>query len=307
MGHIRTSRYSPNKEKHRRVILQPADVQMLDIVYQYPAIDTNHLTLLCICKNYLATRRKARRLVDNGLLLRAPAQHIAHWKEGLNQPASHFISTAGARKLEEHMGYTVPKSNYDKLVNEKVNYLHEKHVADFHVRMTVGCKARLITYVPRKLFIQGAVSKEYQEKYPFKTNTKNHNWELCRFNLGNRQYLQPDDIFAIVRDKVYLFFLEVDQDTVPNTSTDTHRKTIQRMFERYIRVEREGIHTKTYGADNMRVLILAESDSHIANLIKLVKDAPEIFLFGTIDKIKAKSNILDVQFLTNKGKLRMLV
>jgi hypothetical protein len=65
--------------------------------------------------------------------------------------------------------------------------------------MTIGCKAKGIMCVPRKPFIQGAVSKEYQEKYPFKTNTKNHNWELARINLGTPdkpRYLQPDDICA---------------------------------------------------------------------------------------------------------------
>lgn len=305
MGRIRTSRYSPNKEKHKRVILQPADVQMLDIVYQYPAIDTQQLTLLCICKNYLATRRKARRLVDNGLLLRAPTQHIAHWKEGMTQPASHFISTAGASKLEEHMGYIVPKSDYDKLVNEKVNYLHEKNIADIHVRMTAGAKKKLITYVPRKLFIQGAVSKEYQEKYPFRTNTKNHNWELCRFNLGNKQYLQPDDVFAIVQDKVKGFFLEIDQNTLPNVSVNK-RKTIKGMFDKYIKVFRERIFEKTYKVDNMRVLFITKGDAHIEQLMKLVKDAPEIFYFSSFDRIRKASNILDVQFLTNKGELRTL-
>jgi hypothetical protein len=305
MGRIRTSRYLPNKEKHTRVVLQPADIEMLDVVYQYPAIDTNHLTLLSICPDYLATRRKARRLVDGGLLLRAPTQHIAHWKEGMNQPASHFISTAGLSELREHLGYIGTKSDYDKLVNEKVNYLHEKNIADFHVRMTTGAKKKLITYVPRKLFIQGAVSREYQEKYPFKTNTKNSNWELCRFNLGNKQYLQPDDLFALVTDKVKLFFIEVDQNTEPNVSKEK-RKTIKGMFEKYLKVFRERIF-EIYKTDNMRVLVITKGEAHIQQLMKPVQDAEEIFDFATFDKIRKASNILDVQFLTNKGELKTLV
>jgi Replication-relaxation len=171
--------------------------------------------------------------------------------------------------------YIFPTSDYERIAEERVNYSHERNVADFHVRMTVGAKKTNIPYIPRKTFIQWQVSREYQDKYPFKTNTKHHNWELCRFNLGNKQYLQPDDLSALVQDRVNLFFLEIDQNTVPNVSKDK-RRTIQAMFEKYIRIYREGIFERTYKVDNMRVLFITKSDAHVEHLRKLVKDAHEM-------------------------------
>jgi hypothetical protein len=305
MGKIRTSRYLPNPaKKNSDVEITQRDVEIFDIVYQYPAISLQHLGLLF--GNYNTTRIRVRKLLDAGYLLRSHAQHVAYWKAGINESAVHFISSRATLPLKKHRGYIFPKSDYERLAQEKVNYSHERNVADFHVRMTIGAKKKNIPYIPRKTFIQGQVSKEYQDKYPFKTNTKNHNWELCRFNLGNKQYLQPDDLFALAQDKVKLFFLEIDQNTVPNVSKDK-RKTIQGMFERYIRVYRDRIFEKTYKVDNMRVLFVTESDAHVEYLRKLVKDAHEIFYFVTFDKIHRASNILDIQFLTNKGELRTLI
>jgi hypothetical protein len=307
MGKVRTSHYLPNKTRNQKVVIQPEDVEMLDIVYQYPAINTKHLTLL-IGGTYKRISNRARRLVNNGMLLRSHAQHVAYWKEGVNEPASHFMSSLAKQVLAKERGYMFPKSNYDRIAEEKVNYSHERNLADIHVRLTLGAKAKGIVYVPRKPFVEGAVSKEALLKYPFKTNTKTHNWELCRLNLGTPgkpRYLQPDEVCALVPDKVRLLFWEVDQNTIPNTSPDS-KKTIQRMFENYVEVFKRGLF-QIYKSDNMRVIFVTTSDNHIRWLMRLVADAPAIFYFSTLDKIKEKSNILEVQFLTNKGELRTLV
>lgn len=261
-------------------MIQPEDVEMLDTVYQYPAINTKHPALLF--GKYRPTMQRARRLLNAGLLLRCHAQHVAFWKQGVNEPAVHFISTLGAHVLEEHKGYIFPKSDYDRIANERVNYSHERNVADFHVRMTIGAKTKATPYVPRKLFIRGAMPEKLNE-VPFKTNTKNHNWELARIKVGN-VHLQPDDMFVLVTDKVRMFFLEIDQNTVPNMPRDK-RKTIQEMFEKYIQVFKQGLY-KQYKVDNFMVLFITKSDAHISYLVKLVKDAPIFFTSRRLTKSK---------------------
>jgi hypothetical protein len=118
MGKIRTSRYLPNPAKNNTdVAITPRDVEICDIVYQYPAISLQHLGLLF--GNYNTIRIRVRKLVDAGYLLRSHAQHVAYWKAGINESATHFISSKGTRVLEEHRGYIFPKSDYERIAEER--------------------------------------------------------------------------------------------------------------------------------------------------------------------------------------------
>jgi hypothetical protein len=122
--------------------------------------------------------------------------------------------------------------------------------------------------------------------------------------------LIPDDVFALVAGKTHLFLLEVDRDTEDNEHQNPDQAALKRKWEGCMKIFREGMHTRAYGVDNMRVLVVTSSQRRIENNITIIREKlgfmEPLFYFSTFKNIQDTPNILDLRWKVNTGEYRTI-
>jgi hypothetical protein len=321
MGRLRISRVDRKPDAkaielyHRTAKFLPT----IELVYQRKVLDTRQIAILTgdagvvdkktNRRRYVATENRLRKLIDNGYLVRWEAQRPDRFNPTNNKHLFHFIGQKAAPVLEANFPYEIAKSDYER-AKSRADCWHDWWISELYVRFTTETPERDTTYLPCKTFIQGAVSQAVREKFPF-TQTR---WRLAGFTLEKRgdkeRRLVPDDVFALVKGKLSLFLLEVDRDTEDNEHQNPDQAALKRKWEGYIKIFREGMHTKSYGVDNMRVLVVTSSGRRIENNIHIIREklgfAQPIFYFTTFKTIQETSNILDLRWKVNTGEYRTI-
>ena len=71
---------------------------------------------------------------------------------------------------------------------------------------------------------------------------------------------------------------------------------------------RDRKHIEPYGVERFRVLFVTKSDQHISHIMKLLEGFEgEIFCFTTFQTIEACTDILSLEWMTNKNNRRCLL
>jgi hypothetical protein len=77
-----------------------------------------------------------------------------------------------------------------------------------------------------------------------------------------------------------------------------------------MKIFREGMHTRAYGVDNMRVLVVTSSQRRIENNIRIIRDklgfVQPLFYFSTFKTIQDTQNILELRWKVNTGEYRTI-
>jgi hypothetical protein len=77
-----------------------------------------------------------------------------------------------------------------------------------------------------------------------------------------------------------------------------------------MKIFREGMHTRAYGVDNMRVLVVTSSQRRIEHNIQIIRDklgfVQPLFYFSTFKTIQDTSNILELRWKVNTGEYRTI-
>jgi Replication-relaxation len=320
MGKLRISRVDRKPEAKGIDIHHPTAkfLPTIELVYQRKVLDTRHIALLTgdagiidaktKKRRYVATTNRLRKLLDNGYLVRWEAQRPDRFNPSNNKHLFHFIGKHAVPVLEASFPYAIAKSDYER-VKSRADAWHDWWISELYVRFTIDAGQRAVTYLACKDFIQGAVSPAIREKFPF-TQTR---WRLAGFTLektGDKEKrLVPDDVFALVTDKTHLLLLEGDRDTEDNEHQNPDQAALKRKWEGYIKIFREGVHTKAYGTDNVRVLVVTSSQRRIANNIYIIREklgfVEPLFYFSTFGNIQDTSNILDLRWKVNTGEYRI--
>lgn len=321
MGTLRISRVDRKREAKGIDIHHPTAkfLPTIELVYQRKVLDTRHIALLTgdsgvidtktKKRRYVATTNRLRKLLDNGYLVRWEAQRPDRFNPSNNKHLFHFIGKEAVGVLEATFPYEIAKSDYER-VKFRADAWHDWWISELYVRFTIDAKQRAVTYLPCKEFIQSAVSSSVKEKFPF-TQTR---WRLAGFTLektGDKEKrLMPDDVFALVAGKTHLFLLEVDRDTEDNEHQNPYQAALKRKWEGYMKIFREGVHTRAYGVDNMRVLVVTSSQRRIENNIHIIREklgfVQPLFYFATFKTIQDTSNILDLRWKVNTGEYRTI-
>jgi Replication-relaxation len=250
-------------------------------------------------KQYRTIAQRLRQLQNHKLVSTLEAQRRAFLHDFENDSKVYAITDNAVPILEE-MGYIVPQTNYTEAAKKRQSYQHSLNISEVFTRFYTSSREKKISYLSCKQLIEEAIP-EACKQYPYKPKK----WELFQYPTDHGRLI-PDDLFALITDKKYLFFLEVDRNTEPNTS-DLQRKKIKEMLEKYISLYWNKKHVEPYGVDRFRCLFVTKSDQHIANIIKLLDTFDrEIFHFTTFKHIKACPEIFSLEWRTNKNKLRTL-
>lgn len=273
----KTPRFGKEPESVGGIRIQPRDIEIIRLAYEYRLLDSKQIQALLDSSNQGILRR-LKKLHHHDYLDRPKSQFA------LAEPLSgginlvYALGDKGADLLAEKFGIDRGKIKWKKK-NEKVKERHIKHtlmISDFRTCLSVALKNVPETEL---LFWTRENPQELKDYVRFK--------ERGIRGRQRRLTVVPDGFFAIQDpgDPEYQmhFFLEADRSTMTNTRFKNKMRAYWLMW---YQTEKEGRKNR-FGVESFRVLTITKSERRKENLRKVAKEADDkhigsgIFWFAT--------------------------
>lgn len=257
------------------VEVQPRDVEILKLVYQFRFLNSDHIRALMNGHNSKAITQRLTKLYRAGYLDRPLEQvHLFYkYEQQGSLPIIYALGQRGAKILGEN-GYEINQSDWTRNNREirERNLLHDLGVANFGVILKLA-----IEKTPNTSLIFWYQDRQDRETIQDKVMVKNE-----------KQTLIPDAVFRIQHSQGRpLFFLEHYREILTN-----NKRYLEEKLMRYCYYHDQDRHNKKYQAKNFRVITLVPNKDRIENLINLIKSSKNFpllsyrFWFVTIDDFK---------------------
>lgn len=290
--------------------IQPTerDAQVLEALYRYGPLTTEHITELAFSGIKLERTRKnksrdrLRKLFDHGYVDRDQLPR-KDWES--KKPLIYFLGRKGAEYLAARRNVSITDLGW-KQSDNKVKPIALNHtiaVTDFMVNLELACREGDI-----------GISHVVNEK-DLKRATGQHRTLLSyETSTGgiDKGYLYPDQYFALENSegKKAHFFLEIDLNTetleysAAGEKTDRYkRRDIARKISLYGALRSSGAFNELYGADTFRVLFVTTSKVRAQNMKIVTENAVDTsnFYFTLFDYVKP-ANLLQkpIWIISNK-------
>lgn len=141
------------------------------------------------------------------------------------------------------------------LISERVErndrFTHRLFGACVSASIEQGTSALELTYLPRNVVLKG---------------------KSLRMPLGEKTYLEPDDLFGVKNQqgKVKRFAVEIDRATEPLEGKNRH-SSIEKKLDYYHDVIKNRLYDKGWGIPGMMVMVITTSNARIHNIIEMLK------------------------------------
>jgi hypothetical protein len=257
------------------VEVQPRDVEILKLVYQYRFLNSDHIRALMNDHNSKAITQRLTKLYRAGYLDRPLEQVRLYYKydQQGSSPIIYALGQRGARILGEN-GYEINQSDWarnNREIRER-NLLHDLGVANFGVTLKLA-----IEKTPNTSLFYWLQDRQDRDRIKDTVMVKNE-----------KQTLIPDAVFRIQHPQGRpLFFLEYYREILTN-----NKRYLEEKLLRYCYYYDQDRHNKKYQAKNFRVITLVPTKDRVKNLLSLIrdwKDSPLLsyrFWFVTTDDFK---------------------
>lgn len=282
----KTKSYLPRfkrAEERPPLKIQPRDIEILRLVYEYRFLTTSQIMLLVPGSARIILLR-LQKLFHNGYLDRLITD--------LHKENIYGLGNKGADLLTEHSGLDRGKINWTwkNRKNRKPNRNHTLMVANFRIALALALKAapaKMHLWVPEGEALRDAVMVDQGQK-------------------KIRIPVAPDAFFSLTDGQSYLnFFLEADQSTMTNDRFLTKLKGYWHFYK-------QGKHRQKLGIDSFRVLTITKSALRAQNLRRVAKKADEketgslMFWFASEDNYSPQKpeNVLQPIWQTPKDETR---
>lgn len=226
--------------------IQPRDIEILRLVYEYRFLTTSQVLLLIPGSSRVILLR-LQKLFHNGYLDRLATD--------LSKENIYALGNKGADILAEYSDIDRGKIDWTwkNRKNRKPNRNHTLMISNFRIALSIALKvgpAQFHVWVPEGDSLRDAVFVDQGQKkvrIPF----------------------SPDAYFSLTDGNDYLnFFLEADQ------STMTNERFLHKM-QGYWHFYTQGKHQQKFGIDSFRVLTVTKSKMRAENLRRVAKKADD--------------------------------
>lgn len=254
----RQSRYiRPSKDKIANLVLHSRDLEIIQIVYDYRFLRTDHITSL-IEGDRTSIEKRLRKLWEHRYLERSFIPMI-FGKEDATRRAIYSIDYRGANLLMKHKGAD-PKHLKHVLRHNKPENSYVEH-------QLMATQFRIVLTLALAQTKQAKILFWRQDK-----EIRDHVELLDNRGRKKRFPIAPDGYFALEdeRGKMY-WFLEVDRYTMD------HRRWLNKM-KAYYHWWEEKRHTEKLGIKNFRVLAICPTATNrdarleITKRVKIIRD-----------------------------------
>lgn len=253
----------------KNIHLTERDFDLLDYLYQYRFLRSDHLTsLLCPPDGYGSKRLvdRLRELFQAGYLGR-PKVQLDYQRFGGKRTMVYALSGQGAEALRVKKG--IPRGSVNwQWKNKSVGRLFLAHtlaVADFLVGMEVDCRRRGdVSFIPQHDF----------------AGTSLLSWrvDVSGYDYGVRDVgLVPDAAFGLKENgkpgkvATSYYFVEVDRATMPVHSANPDRSSIYKKLMAYHESWKQSLHKEHFGISGVRTLFLTTSTERMEHFIQAAK------------------------------------
>lgn len=252
----RTSRFKREPAKVGGITIQPRDHSIIQTVYDYRFVNSDHIAALTEGSDQ-QIRRRLQKLFHHGYLDRPPLQQVDPLHPG-SQKMVYGLSDRGAELLAEKNGYDIAKIRWREK-NTQIKHHYFQHVlmlSEFRACLTLALadhpSARMVFW-------------RREDPEALKDTVK----MPARQSKQRQVSIIPDGYFCIEDPRGYLyFFIEADR------STMTHKRYLRKM-KAYWWWWKQGGHTKAFDINAFRVLTVTKSEKRAENLRVLTKEADE--------------------------------
>lgn len=268
----------------QRLIIQERDKDIIMAVYDYRFLTREQIQRLfdfnCVSKANL----RLRKLYDHNYLSRT----FTPSSRG-SLKAIYFLGGEGLKIITERLGRDPleVKNNQKKVSRLKSLFLHHNlNLNEIRISFTKAIEKHPLMRIELWINDRDSLLEYY----------------LSNAGVKTKRIFRPDGYFRFsYKDKLYSFFVELDQ------STESHKKFKDKV-KSYLDFARSGYYQKIFGVRYFRCLIIAPTAQRLANLKKTVEEVTDkVFWFTTLDKITGNDVLSPIWLRTGHNGLHSLI
>ena len=281
--------YRPRRKRSNNppaLQITPRDIYILQMVARYRFLNSKHITLATegSPKNI---RNRLKALFEHNYLDRPECQYDYYRPGGGSSLVVYALGDKGAQLLMQEGDFSQGHKVSWKQKNKQAGrpFLdHTLAIADFAVRLHTAVRHRPdIELLDGDHLLQRMPEETRNSDKPYRLNVPVI-FKGTRYGIG----VEPDYVFSLgfPREKRRVNFLcEIDRGTMPVARKDLNATSILRKFLAYSALWSNKMHTKHFGWNNFRVLMLTKNTERVDTMLNtLEQHIPQnnkyIFWFG---------------------------
>ncbi|SEN54122.1 Replication-relaxation [Roseovarius tolerans] len=278
---MRKSRYTRSKEPSV-LVMTTGRTRILEALNRYQFLRTSHIHGLIENTCFNRTQRQLRALWDAKLIDRPKEQLWAY--NGLFNEEIYTLDKRGIEYLQEQDKNSETATNLyrGKGTTYRKYFSHSMMICDTLASIEMGSLGTDVRYIPMSEILAGT-----DDPKPLQlTCTVTHDFG-GRVETSKSKHLVPDGIFGLEysNGKKAYFVLEAENTSTIHPSTLKRSSSFLKKLIGYRDIVKTQVYKEKLGVGNMRVIVVAPTDTRSNNQRKLVEDLvgkSHLFLFASV-------------------------